>query len=413
MKKLPFIANEATKAKRIDRKRLGEMMSPWGADGDGGIAAVGSFYYGGHVYPDPKLVEGAIQQAERNIPKAERGEHGWTKKDAKELRTIAAGLRYYLEHDYPAGGVAEDRLVRDFNTLPELVDHARDQDGATHVLALGDKVVLFYPSGRYWPSGEPQYEAGRVDRRNGYWHTVAPANRSPLTGGLPSGAKPIDGQTDAAPRAVEAKRSGRVKRGPAMSDANVLDLAGRLSKAVGGDQPALIPGGHRWSEKNAAARFATVSPEHGQPIVVLVGLFEDGSVALDFFSSNVLSETNRYENIAALTYGPGGFTSHQVDLAQMVEDVNEIRAIVDGYAASWQDGDSDVEERRRPRRVRDYVPVDHSGKTLGPPTKDYEAAKRAASKLGGYVKFAVGESKNPLATNRRPATARAGRRRRP
>jgi len=94
------------KARFIDRKRLGEMMSPWGGDGDGGIGPVGSYYYGGHVYPDPKWVEGAIAQAESYIPKAERGEHGWTKKDERDLRTIVAGLRYYLEHDYPAGSAS-------------------------------------------------------------------------------------------------------------------------------------------------------------------------------------------------------------------------------------------------------------------------------------------------------------------
>lgn len=88
--------------KRIDRKKLGEMMSPWGADSGPGlpIYAVSSYYYVGKVYPDRNLVERAIAEIERDIPRAERGEAGWTKADAKDLRTIAAGLRYYLVHDY-------------------------------------------------------------------------------------------------------------------------------------------------------------------------------------------------------------------------------------------------------------------------------------------------------------------------
>ena len=91
------------KPRRIDRKKLGEMMSPWGGGGDGGVYAVGSYYYGGHVYPERQVVVGAIKQIESNIPRGEAGAFGWTKKDVKDMRTIAAGLRYYLAHDYPAG----------------------------------------------------------------------------------------------------------------------------------------------------------------------------------------------------------------------------------------------------------------------------------------------------------------------
>lgn len=91
--------------KRIDRKKLGEMMSPWGSDfsygeGSGSVGAVSSYYYSGKKYPDRKWVERAIQAIEADIPRAEHGAHGWTKADAKTLRRIAQGLRYYLIHDY-------------------------------------------------------------------------------------------------------------------------------------------------------------------------------------------------------------------------------------------------------------------------------------------------------------------------
>jgi len=90
---------------RIARKKLGEMMSPWGGDfaygqGTGAIGAVSSYYYSDKKYPDRKWVARALQAIEEDIPKAEHGAHGWTKSDAKDLRKIASGLRYYLKHDY-------------------------------------------------------------------------------------------------------------------------------------------------------------------------------------------------------------------------------------------------------------------------------------------------------------------------
>jgi hypothetical protein len=108
----------------------------------------------------------------------------------------------YASGEEPPLGTSERRsshrdypVVRDFDSVDALVEHARDQDGATHVSPMQSKatpVVLYYPTGRYWPSGEPQYEAGRVWKKEGYWHTVAPGKRTALTGGLPSGSTTID-----------------------------------------------------------------------------------------------------------------------------------------------------------------------------------------------------------------------------
>jgi len=90
--------------KRIDRKKLAEMMYPWGSMGygapSGAVYAVASYYDDGKVYPDRAVVERAIRAIEDDIPKAEFGAHGWTKADAKDLRRIADGLRYYLYLDY-------------------------------------------------------------------------------------------------------------------------------------------------------------------------------------------------------------------------------------------------------------------------------------------------------------------------
>jgi hypothetical protein len=96
---------ESLGGKQIDRRKLGEMMGPWGGDfaygaGTGAIGAVGSYYSSGMKYPERKWVERAIQAIEADVPKAEHGAHGWTKSDARDLRRIAAGLRYYLHLDY-------------------------------------------------------------------------------------------------------------------------------------------------------------------------------------------------------------------------------------------------------------------------------------------------------------------------
>ena len=393
------------------------------------------------------------------------------------------GVIYAGGHEPPRTEETRRRrqhTVADFDSMRALIEHAAQQDGATHVIVLSSKAVLFYPSGRYWPNGAPQYEAGKVYRRSGYWHSVAPSERTALHGHLPGGTEtieaylsrtagsgghevkdyvPVDNrgqpvgppdpdyqrakrEADKAggyvkfttgrppmseafgrktqwtdwmildsidkgnmlppeaerralklaqlgfidttgtwrltakgrqvvdrrvPVAAEAKRGGRTRRGPAMTGEAVMSIAGKLAGQVGGGKPALLEGGFRWSEPNASARFTTYSPEHGQKVVVVVSLFEDGSAALNFFSDEGLSGTDTYENISHFTYGPGGFTSHQVDVKQMVEDVNWVLATVDGYAASWQQPEVD---ERRPRRP------EARGSRRSPPTHKRRTARR-------------------------------------
>ena len=90
------------------RRQLGQHMAPWGGDsaygaGIGAVGAVGSYYASGKPYPDRARVVMALAEIDRTIPQADKGMHGWTKKDASELRVIASGLRYYLAKDYPEG----------------------------------------------------------------------------------------------------------------------------------------------------------------------------------------------------------------------------------------------------------------------------------------------------------------------
>jgi hypothetical protein len=80
-------------------------MSPWGGDfayghGTGAVGAVGSYYYANKPYPQKSMVEDALKEVLRCIPLAKHGAHGWSKKDAKELESIASSLIHFLAVDY-------------------------------------------------------------------------------------------------------------------------------------------------------------------------------------------------------------------------------------------------------------------------------------------------------------------------
>ena len=509
----------------IDRRRLGEMMSPWGGDSGSGlpIYAVGSFYFGGKAYPDRSMVERAIAEVERMVPLANQGQHGWTRKDASELRTIARGLKCYLALDYtrtnevderdprtgrsvsgkpdpnplsgprkegrdraiesavassrrskedyavwmdargafhtdkastanwrdvvavahaPSGhlsykshGVEQDsgrnevderdprtgqfvparhgadlvegrfrslasgqlvfvrsvvdrhvyfrtipggangdmplasflrqyeaegghgtseapshgHRVNDFDNLEALVEHERD-NGATHVLALGQNTIIYYPTGRYWSTNQPQYESAKAYENSGYWHVTA--KRTPLTGPLHGGAQTIEAflgrhTAEAAPRSVVAprhRRSGlyaQASRRGRQAPVTAVAVATELSRRAKGSTPKTIPGGHRWSEPNESATFVTYSPDRGQTVVVLVSVFpKDHSLTLDFFSDESLSEMARYENVANFLY-------RTPDYGEMMADLKWVWETVDGYAASWDEGDGEMDEAAR------------------------------------------------------------------
>jgi len=73
--------------------------------------------------------------------------------------------------------------VADFNTLDDLISHAR-QEGATHVLHVDDEVHL------YFLRRDGQYEKAEVWQKDGYWHTQGPGSRT-IVRRPPSNAKPI------------------------------------------------------------------------------------------------------------------------------------------------------------------------------------------------------------------------------
>jgi hypothetical protein len=233
---------------------------------------------------------------------------------------------------------ATRRVVADFNTLPELIEHAKTVDGASHILILGTQVKL------YFPLDNGRYDVGTVWQEHGYWHAPAKSARTVVTR-LPAGAEPIGSHTQRVGRRAGEARRRREPTGPSITGA--MQLADELSQELHGSKPKELPGGFRWSEHNEAAQFTTHSPEYSAKVVVVVSIFEDATVAVDFFSDEYLSETQRYENIAHFLYET---TS---DLPEMLKDIQWVWETVDGYAESWQeDGGEEVDEARKSKASR-------------------------------------------------------------
>jgi len=101
---------------------------------------VASYYVDDKKYPDRKWVEKALAQVEIDIPRAEHGAHGWTKADAKDLRRIAQGLRYYLIQDYSGGSASHSTISRSARPSTKLTSAQRAY------IAAVEEDVRRYPS---------------------------------------------------------------------------------------------------------------------------------------------------------------------------------------------------------------------------------------------------------------------------
>jgi len=93
----------------------------------------------------------------------------------------------------------ETHMVADFNSLDDLIKHARDVDGATHVFKHENPEHTRL----YFPRNDGEYESAKVWYQNGYWHAQAPSDRS-VIGKLPRFVEPISTQHA---RVAEAKRT--------------------------------------------------------------------------------------------------------------------------------------------------------------------------------------------------------------
>jgi hypothetical protein len=128
---------------------------------------------------------------------------------------------------------APGRRVADFNTLDDLISHARGE-GATHVLHVDDEVHL------YFKRRDGSYEKSEVWQKDGYWHTQGPGSRvvvqkppsnaKPIESGLPSKAKSLWKRAVGAPRTVRdyeaIDRRDRVIAGPFKRYSDAKDAAG-------------------------------------------------------------------------------------------------------------------------------------------------------------------------------------------
>jgi hypothetical protein len=113
---------------------------------------------------------------------------------------LAREARRPTAHRRPSG-----HQVADFSTLPEIIEHARREGGATHVRVAGANTTIYYPT------SDGEYEQAKVWRQGGYWHGQAPGDRA-IVGRLPAGEQAIDDYLARGwQRTAEARRSSRVE----------------------------------------------------------------------------------------------------------------------------------------------------------------------------------------------------------
>jgi hypothetical protein len=85
---------------------------------------------------------------------------------------------------------AAGHRVADFNTLDDLVAHARGE-GATHLVSLLIRGTGKGATKLYFPRSDGAYDEANVRSEGGYWHTEGPSSRKKVTQ-LPSSAVPIE-----------------------------------------------------------------------------------------------------------------------------------------------------------------------------------------------------------------------------
>jgi hypothetical protein len=162
-------------------------------------------------------------------------------------------------HGTPLSGhraVRAPRVVRDFNKLDDLVAHAKNELGATHIVSLlirgtGEgETKLYFPRGGQYP-----YEEARVWRKGGYWHAEGPGARTGVTK-LPDNAMPIAQYGNprrssgyAPGRAAEPRfKLGAPRPGTSVRDYEAVDNRGRRiagpSKSYSDMKRAAGTGGH-------------------------------------------------------------------------------------------------------------------------------------------------------------------------
>ena len=84
-----------------NRKQLGLLMQNWHSGMGDPVYAVGSYYFADKPYPDPAIVEEALDWFETVT--------GRDARDTREIKSIVSGLRYFLKHDYAGAQEMSER----------------------------------------------------------------------------------------------------------------------------------------------------------------------------------------------------------------------------------------------------------------------------------------------------------------
>lgn len=131
----------------------------------------------------------------------EWGSRGW--------QATRAGIDRGLKR---MGGLEETHVVRDFNTLNDLVRHAMHDLGATHASGGSSNTKIYFPHTR----GSGTYEEANVWAKSGYWHAQGPGSRETVER-LPKNAETIKAwlEKHGEGYTAEAKRKPSVKLTPA------------------------------------------------------------------------------------------------------------------------------------------------------------------------------------------------------
>lgn len=102
----------------MDRTELGERMLQWHGGQDDPVYAVGSFYVGNKIYPDPEIIEDALANLEMELSDNERMLSGETVMVRRQGRQV--DLKTFA-------GYTDAQLEENIDDLSEIVDALREQ----------------------------------------------------------------------------------------------------------------------------------------------------------------------------------------------------------------------------------------------------------------------------------------------
>lgn len=247
--------------------------------------------------------------------------------------------------------------VADFNTLDDLVEHAR-AEGATHVLHIDDEVHL------YFQRRDGSYEKSEVWQKDGYWHTQGPGSRV-VVRRPPSNAQAIGGRGGAVRSNVAAHRDPVDEQAATelvMFIENESDLSPDGPQGQG--QSVRMNALRKW-------RAGTYDP------VLAVKLFEYLAESGAKRYAKEFASPKEWNTI----FNPA--TRHEA-----------ARQLEASFRNSVENGEYDQET---PRTVRDYEAVDNRDRHIAGPFKSYSDARSAAG-TAGVVKFVPSRGKPSRAT---------------